>query len=349
MEIFSNGRADEPIDYKKEFQIYNNVSITKDDCAYDDSKSLIESIVPSKDMREYHKSLNYTYSDRIIAALISWSDMPYFRKLDALKKVRNESDDDDLIKQLNDYIDYMEYSFKSVKFDEDRKCIYRLDVQWNDDGEYEENGYFIKYEDALDFSKRAINVRKSIEKICIIKSKEDYADIEDEYIYNNAGSVTLDRDGTVIYCWAGDVPEPYIEEAFYSSYIPIPYPFRQGDIVKILNDNNRLGLVQGSKTEAEIEAEYEKFKDNFDYSDYQVIVESYYYDSSDDSFGWNHQHVSPLNLELVDIDRSIVGEGTEENLYLIASNLVKGEGVLWGLEYAETKYRKWFREQKDKN
>ena len=59
MEIFSTERADEPFDYKNELKKYNSVSITEEECSYDGSKSLIESIVPSKDMREYHKKLNY--------------------------------------------------------------------------------------------------------------------------------------------------------------------------------------------------------------------------------------------------------------------------------------------------
>ena len=100
MEIISTGRADEPFNYKEELKKYNNVIITKEDCSYDDSKSLIESIVPSKDMREYHEKLNYTYDDYITAALISWSNMPYFRKLDELKKlIKHVSSQLDAVKE----------------------------------------------------------------------------------------------------------------------------------------------------------------------------------------------------------------------------------------------------------
>ena len=350
MEIISTGRADEPFNYKEELIKYNNVIITKEDRSYDDSKSLIDSIVPSKDMREYHEKLNYTYDDYITAALISWSNMPYFRKLDELKKLRAGSVDENLIKQLDEYIDYMEYSFKSLKFNEDKEYIYKLSAQWSENGDYEEVGYFVNYEDALDFSNRIVEVNKSIDKIWTVKSKKDYVDIEDDYINDSGGSVSLAKDGTILYCWAHDVPEPPIEDkTFHSSYIPIPYPFRQGDVVRILCDNNRLGIVHGCKTDEEIEQEYEKHKDHFDYSDYQVVVESYYYNSTNDNFGWGHQHISPLNLEFVEIDRKNIDEGSEENLMLAASYLVKGKEVLWGLEYVESMYRKKIRKKREKN
>ena len=350
MEIFSTERADEPFDYKNELKKYNSVSITEEECLYDGSKSLIESIVPSKDMREYHKKLNYTYDDYLIAALISWSEMPYFRKLDELKKVRTGSEDKNLIKQLDEYIDYMEYTYKSLKFNEDKEYIYKLSARWKRNGDFEEVGYFVNYEDALDFSKRIVDVEKSIDKILTIKSREDYAEIEDDLIYDAGGSVGLDKDGTILDCWADDVLSPPLEEkTFHTSYIPIPYPFRQGDVVRILCDNNRLGVVHGCKTDEEIEQEYEKHKDYYDYSDYQVVVESYYYDSTDDTFGWGHQHISPLNLEFVDIDPKTTTDGSEEDLLLEASYLVKGKSVLCGLEFAESRYRKRVREERENN
>ena len=84
MEICSTHRAEDVVDYKKTLSKYDNVIVKDEYRRYSSEKSLLESIIPSKDMREYHNKIGYEYSDFAIAAMITWSDMPFFRKIDEL-------------------------------------------------------------------------------------------------------------------------------------------------------------------------------------------------------------------------------------------------------------------------
>ena len=57
---------------------------------------------------------------------------------------------------------------------------------------------------------------------------------------------------------------------------------------------------------------YERLKDIIDYSDYQLSVDKYYYDEKDDSFGWGHEHISPLKMEKANLEWDEVEKGSEE-------------------------------------
>ena len=319
MEICSTHRAEEVVDYKKTLSKYDNVIVKDEYRKYSSDKSLLESIIPSKDMREYHKKIGYEYSDFAIAAMITWSDMPFFRKIDELEKIKKECKDVNLVKQLDDYICYLDYSYKSFVYNEKKDFLYVLYILWDEDSDYEENGYFINFEDALDFSKRAGNVEKKIGKIFSVSSKEDYADYEDDYICSEIGCIYFDKNGVLTDCYNYDVLEPPMSEgAFHTSYIKIPYPFRTGDVVRIVTENERLGIVFGYKTQEEIDEAYERLKDIIDYSDYQLSVDKYYYDEKDDSFGWGHEHISPLKMEYANLEWDEVEKGSEELLMMIA-------------------------------
>lgn len=344
MEICSTHRANGMIDYKKTLSKYEHVIVNDEHRKYLSEKTLLESIIPSKDMREYHKKIGYKYTDFTVAAMITWSDMPFFRKLDELKKIKEECKDADLIKQLDNYIYYMEYSYKSFVYNEDKDFLYVLYILWDEDSDYEENGYFINFEDAIDFSKRAGSIEKKIAKIYPVTSKDDYADYDDDYIFSETGCIYFDKNGVITYCNNYDVQEPPMSDgAFHTSYIKIPYPFRTGDVVRIVTENNRLGLVFGYKTQEEIDEAYERLKDIIDYSDYQLSVDKYYYDEKDDSFGWGHEHISPLKMEYANLKWDEIKIGSEEYLMMIASDVTKGIASISSLDYFEEEYRKTIR------
>ena len=343
--MISSGMAEGTIEYKKEFSKYDSVVITPEECAYSRDKSLIESIIPSKDMRAYHEKIGYTYDDFTIAAMISWSTMPYFRKMDELTKIMNETKDETLKEQLEYYIDYMEYSFKAVKYNQDKEFVYVLNIQWDEKGEFEENGYFINFDDALDFSKRAGKVAKSIDKFRIVVDKSEYADLDDEFISCYEGDVLFDKDGNITRCYADDVLEPdFGDKGFNTAYIHIPYPFRHGDVIQIVTQNNSLGIVCGYKTEEEINEFYEKHKDSMDYSDYQVVIEDGWYDKESRKYLWGHQHIKPLNLEYVDLENVEQKIGTELELIEMASLVMKGQAGVGALQYYTSMYEEKCRE-----
>ena len=350
MVIFSTDRANDEFDYRKNLSHYDHVEITETDRFYKNDKSLMEYLIPSKSMREYHKKIGYEYTEQAIAAMITWSRIPYFMKVDELKKIEERCSDENLKKQLMDYIDYLEYSYKSFVCNDEKKYIYILNIQWDEESDFEENGYFLNYRDAIEFSKKSGRVEKRIDKIRLVRNYDDYKDIEENYIFSDAGWIGFDDDGEVLFCESYDVPKPeYSKDTFHTMYIKIPYPFRHGDIVRVLSDHNRLGVVNGYKTDEEIEADYERLKDIIDFSDFQVCVESYFYNSDNDTLGWAHQHISPVNLEFANIDRDNIENGSEEDLMLTASALVKGESAICGLEYTEYKFKERLRKNRYKS
>ena len=93
---------------------------------------------------------------------------------------------------------------------------------------------------------------------------------------------------------------------------------------------------------------YERLKDIMDYSDYQLSVDKYYYDEKDDSFGWGHEHISPLKMEYANLEWDEVEKGSEELLMMIASDVTKGKSSISSLDYFEEEYREAFRKNRSK-
>ena len=327
-------------DYKSRLQKYDDVEIVRSERLYDNDNNFWKSIIPSKDVREYHKKIGYEYTGFALAAMITWSDMPFFRKVDELTKIGNKCFDQALKRQINEYVNYMLLSYKSFIYNKDNKYVYILYIRQDEDDDYFKNGYFLKYVDAVFFSKRLECTKKRIVKIETIVNRDEYEDIEDEYIKSEVGWMNFDEKGNICNCYCMDISEPdFGKEGFNIAYIDMPYPFRQGDIVKDVRDH-RLGIIHGYKTDEEIKKEYERLKNIIDCSDYQVTVENYFYNWKSDSFYWGHSHISPLYLEYANIDRNSIESDSKEAVMLAASDLVKGESVLWALQYTEEMYQK---------
>ena len=327
-------------DYKNRLKKYDDVDIVQSDKIYDDDTNFWKAIIPSRDMREYHKKIGYKYTDFALAAMITWSDMPFFRKMKELTGIGKKCFDQTLKSQIDDYVNYMMLSYKSFICNEDNKYIYILYIREDEDDNYFKNGYFLKYEDAATFSNSLECLSRRIVKIKIITDSDEYKDIENEYINSEVGWMLFNESGSICHCNCISIHEPdFGRDGFNIAYIDMPYPFRQGDVVRDVRDH-QLGVVHGYKNDEEKREEYEKIKDIVDCSDYQVTVENYYYNWRSDSFHWRHSHISPLYLEYANIDRNSIESDSEEAVILAASDLVKGESVIWGLQYTEEMYQK---------
>ena len=314
----------------------SDMTIDSIDLNYSRESDLIEALIPSKDVRNYHEKINYKYSQFVLASLIVHGEIPYFRKVEELKKIIDETSDNSLKAQIEEYVDFMEYSYKSFVCNKDNKYVYRVETY--DGEEEEEKGLFRTYGDARKYSLSLKDTKYTIYKTKVFQNADEAIEADKSIYCNEHGSMSFDKKGELRYCYARDIAEPEdSKDTFYEAYVYIPFPFRQGDFVVDIKDQE-IGMIDGPKNDAEVKEMYELKTDNYDYSDYLINVE--FLRKEKGAFNWAYDHCSPLYLEYSEHDFKNPDLGTIEMVMAILKRVKQGEGMIFDLEYAVNEYRK---------
>lgn len=101
--------------------------------------------------------------------------------------------------------------------------------------------------------------------------------------------------------WTGEKDETD-KERFENAYVDLLYPFRTGDLVRLVGENE-IGIVHTERTDEEYEENRIWMLDRWqkgrgcDYTDVSMVVE---YVDEDGNFG--HRHVSTVNVEYASPD-----------------------------------------------
>ncbi|SCX09716.1 hypothetical protein SAMN02910339_01389 [Lachnospiraceae bacterium YSD2013] len=327
---------------KNTYACYSDMTIDSFDSNYSGRSELIEALIPSKDVRNYHGKINYKYSQFVLASLIVHGEIPYFRKVDELKKIMNETSDNTLKAQIEEYVDFMEYSYKSFVCNKDNEYVYRVETY--DGEEEEEKGLFQTYSGARKYSLSLRGTKYTIYKTKVFQNSDEAIEAGKSLYCNEHGSMSFDKKGELRYCYARDIVEPeYSKDTFYEAYVYIPFPFRQGDFVVDIKDQE-IGMIAGPKNDDEVKEMYVLKTDNYDYSDYLINVE--FLRKGNGKFNWAYDHCSPLYLEYSDHDFENPDLGTIEIVMAILKRVKQGNGMIFDLEYAVNEYRK--KQEQDK-
>lgn len=155
------------------------------------------------------------------------------------------------------------------------------------------------------------------------------------------GEICYDTDSNISSFWDNELDEspahfitPEERERFELAYIDIPYPFRIGDIVRVV-DSDRIGIVMSPRSETD----YQEFREKLnklkstgkvDYSDCTVLI-----DFIDDNGEFDHDHISPLWLEYVELKETDPRKDALE----CARDLMIGHGSFGSFQRACDKLR----------
>ena len=151
-----------------------------------------------------------------------------------------------------------------------------------------------------------------------------------------------DRDREIIYRYLALNEEP----AYEGDYVTIPFPFRSGDLVHVIGNEEQIGVFCSCKDDKDFEewnkTINEKLSDTADWSDSGITrVEFLYPDGR-----FSHDHPYCFDLEPVDFPKDSINGDPYKTALTIASELIRGTNN--SIEYLQM-YCKEYAEKNAKN
>lgn len=304
-----------------------------------DEKEL-EQLIPSKDVRDYIKEVNWTFTDAQKATLIANSGLLLEEEHSRLRDLCAHTDDKELQKQIAGYLSREGNNLHAFKENSDKSCVYLLKVNYGD-GPYQTmppDGCFFDWEMACEYGKKT-GMPFAVEKHMVgdIKNRERYGRLDSHEI----AWLEFDSGGEAVYFGymenASDGTEPECSADFLYAFFEVPNPFEKGDIVKLAGEE-AYGIVRTSQKswKEDLDKHREGRHADWDYSDAQVVVEFL-----EDDGTFSHRHINPLCLERYQTEKGIdLQEGSpRDNLLLCAGQAMQGEGSLEDLYLFTMDYR----------
>ena len=146
-----------------------------------------------------------------------------------------------------------------------------------------------------------------------------------------------DRDREILYRYLALNEEP----AYEADYVTIPFPFRSGDLVHVIGNEEQIGVFCSCKDDKDFEewnkTINEKLSDTADWSDSGITrVEFLYPDGR-----FSHDHPYCFDLEPVDFSKDSIKGDPYKTALTIASELIRGTNnsieclQMYCKEYAE--------------
>lgn len=268
-------------------------------------------LIPSKDVRDYCKTIGHEFSDFEKATIIYNSRMTEEEKSKALKELADVTNDEKTKTQIYERLEFDAKKLATFTYN----CgdyIYAVVIEEDE----AVNGYFSVFDLAVKFGRNQNN------KFRISK----YKIMGKELLIsgNLIGEIDFNEKGKIISLWSNEIPEEEAKfgcenvQRFESRYIDIPNPFERGDIVQILT-NGSVGIVETFRKDWEKNMEMITNGVFVDWTDVSITV-TYLLDKG----GICHSHINPIYLEKID------SWPNEKQWRFIqqASCLAKGEGSL---------------------
>ncbi len=285
-------------------------------------------IIPSKQMKEYLKEIGFTLSDHQKATLI-WNAYPYTwgERVEALKELAEQTSDEMVKQQVQERVQYEEKSLEVFKDNAMNNYIYVVSTK----EDYPE-GYFLKVETAFHYAKeKAIENKETYiiykqllitrDEIPMVKSefreiilnmcsKTDWSK-EEKYNGRAVSRVEVNSNGEIESIYSNEMSaeeeaqvDEFRIERFEDKFIPMPFPFEKGDIVKYI-PTGEYAVVSSSQDDWKWLLG--KIGNGFDADYIETSITVVFLDKKG---YWSHEHISPLYFE---IDTP---EVTNENILL---------------------------------
>ncbi len=306
----------------------------------------LKAMIPSETVRKFVLDTGWTFTDMQKAALLFHNCWPLEEQYFWLRSLRDKTEDENLRKQITEYLSCREQGLQDFKDNRDRSHIYVLKIKDEDEDEYQyyniqPKGFFFDWELAYEHGKRR-ECPFQIEKflVCDVSKPSDDCN-------SAVAEICFNEDGKKSYFWSSKFPF-YEERDDYFTFVfyEVPNPFERGDIVRLIGTED-YGIVEISQ---------KQWKDNLikwrspewlqkglrvDYSDVQIRV---VFPNEDGDFC--HAHINPVDLELYHPEKDEeTGWSSLDLLLMCASDLYKGKGLLDDLYYYTDIFRKSKKEE----
>ena len=142
-----------------------------------------------------------------------------------------------------------------------------------------------------------------------------------------------DHDREILYHYLALNEEP----AYEGDYVTIPFPFRSGDLVHVIGNEEQIGVFCSCKDDKDFFEHDKRIKDFADWSDSGITrVEFLYPDGR-----FSHEHPYCFDLEPVDFSKDSIKGDPYKTALTIASELIRGTNSsieclqMYCKEYAE--------------
>ena len=271
----------------------------------------LKKYLPSKSYLEYLERIDHSFTDFEEASILCQLVDDVFLLHEELDKILLRTEDKTLKEQIEDYLSFERRKIEHFCDNRNRTHVYILE--------------------------ESVTTYEAV----------DYLDCE--------GTLCFNPDGVLEHYYSGwgtgfseqeIAARAYASDQFYHAYVDLPFPFEKGDFVRFVTNSKRdsslrddvlVGIVDVSPEEWDVWRQRAKmlYKDD---SDASVTVQ-FLYRSGD--FG--HEHISPFNLEKVDINSD---EPWYELAYL-GQGLVMGDADIGFFTHFQQNYKDYLAWKKE--
>lgn len=318
--------------------------------------------IKSKDVRAHIQRTGLQFSDSQIGTLIFHSGMPYHELHRALKKLAEETADQELRRQIGERIAYDERCWE-IFISNDGSFFFEVCVDGDSkDRAYSETiGHFASVKLALAFMEGK-NVPFTVKKYQIVGLREPLVKsalrrnprlcsekLVQERPYEGApvSEFSYNAYGSLVRYWTDEISDEerssvddWGNSRFENRFFPLPNPFELGDIVRMAEDPDSLGIVETSREDwAEWMQRVRKRKLPLDYYDSFIRVE---FLTKQGTF--IHSHIPPIDLERAALDQT----DRRKELLEAGSRMLTGQISLERFSCAYHGYQEVLREAKQK-
>ncbi|HHU17129.1 MAG TPA: hypothetical protein GXZ70_02720 [Clostridiales bacterium] len=239
----------------------------------------------------------------------------------ALEELAKSSKDRELVKQIYERLEYNKRRLDTF-INNRNGYIFHLtgvrNVNCQTDMRDIDLGYFKSHEIAKKWGLKFLETF-SVKKVRLLSENDNPKSLcSENYLAWDAGMVLgeicYDIEGNILGFWCNELGETPVEifttenrGRFEHAYIDIPYPFRTGDIVRVVDSESSVefGIVTCERTEVEYQAKREKLNNLnlngvVDFTDCAVTV-----NFINKNGNFNHDHINPLRLEYAKVSDDI--------------------------------------------
>ena len=291
----------------------------------------MKDLIPSKDVRWYLERQGRVLTDFEKATLVyNHSGMNHEEKEKALVDILKMIKDFELQDQIRDRLTHDQFCIaKFYESTEDE--IYELSVFSAEDQEWSDCGSFLSGELAVCCGKK-FKECFMVDKIKLILEEKEPEECDSECI----ASLCFTADGKISSYYSNEIKGDSTlgdgsDNRFENAYIEIPHPFKNGDLVRILNGNpqeQNIGIVECLREPEEKHSRQQRYC-HYDYSDASLRIAIM---SEDAKFG--HEHVQITNIEFAALEE----DDPRKQLLECAGSLVRGEGGLGDFQFLCNEY-----------
>lgn len=290
----------------------------------------LEKLIPSKDVCAYMEQQGRILTNFEKATLIyNHSGMDYEEKTKLLKNLLESTENAELKGQIQERICYDERCQKRFYAKEDGE-IYKLFVYSPSDDEYLLYGHYPCGALAVRSGKK-FQEKFYVQKIkMFMEEKEQEDNQETAARYFNADGTLRDYYSQEV-SWAGQKEEDD-RERFENAYVEIPFPFQNGDFVRVKNHAELKNLI--CLVECYQNTESDRYKEWLGFSDYSdaTIRIAYIYEKAN----FSHIHVNIADVEYAGLEE----DDPKKMVFQCAQSLLRGYGGLSDFQYACEEYCK---------